>query len=89
MDNQIRVDDLDAPTVREYLTRAGLTINVDLAKGDWTQLPDESPTVDHSKQLGRYTITGHLGAGGMGEVLQVRDEDVGREMAEKVILFPR
>ena len=36
--------------------------------------------------LGRYPVAGQLGAGGMGEVLQVRDDDLGREVASKVIL---
>ncbi len=40
------------------------------------------PTLE---KLGRYPVTGKLGVGGMGDVLRVRDEDVGREMAAKVI----
>jgi len=37
------------------------------------------------KTLGRFTITGHLGAGGMGEVYRAKDEQLGREVAIKVI----
>ena len=38
--------------------------------------------------LGPYAVTGHLGAGGMGAVLQVRDPSLEREMAAKVTLDP-
>ena len=37
-------------------------------------------------RLGRYEVTGRLGAGGMGEVLAVKDELLGREVAAKVAL---
>ncbi|MBN4054909.1 SUMF1/EgtB/PvdO family nonheme iron enzyme [Acidimicrobium ferrooxidans] len=70
-------DPQDAPTVLEHLMQA-LTVKLHPAGNE--QPRGEGP------RLGRYRITGHLGAGGMGEVLQVRDEDVGREMAAKVIL---
>ncbi|MBI4616745.1 MAG: hypothetical protein HY720_24245, partial [Planctomycetes bacterium] len=36
--------------------------------------------------LGRYPALGSLGRGGMGEVLLVRDPEIGRELAAKVIL---
>ncbi len=35
--------------------------------------------------LGRYPVTGQLGAGGMGQVLAVRDQHLGRLIAAKVI----
>jgi len=35
--------------------------------------------------LGRYPIVERIGAGGMGEVLAVRDPDIGRTLAAKVI----
>ncbi|MBI4614651.1 MAG: hypothetical protein HY720_13655 [Planctomycetes bacterium] len=37
-------------------------------------------------RLGRYPALGSLGRGGMGEVLLVRDPEIGRELAAKVIL---
>ncbi|MBI4616076.1 MAG: tetratricopeptide repeat protein [Planctomycetes bacterium] len=36
--------------------------------------------------LGRYPVAGSIGKGGMGEVLLVRDPEIGRELAAKVIL---
>ncbi len=72
----------DAETIRELLDQAGLTLRVDTdAVVNAADLQTNTPT----DKLGRYQITGHLGAGGMGEILQVRDEDVGRDMAAKVI----
>ncbi|MBI4613158.1 MAG: protein kinase [Planctomycetes bacterium] len=35
--------------------------------------------------LGRYEILGTLGRGGMGEVLRVRDPEIGRELAAKIL----
>jgi eukaryotic-like serine/threonine-protein kinase len=37
-------------------------------------------------QLGRYRLVGEVGRGGMGAVIKVRDDDLGRELAIKVIL---
>ena len=34
----------------------------------------------------RYRLRGPIGRGGMGEVLQVRDEDLQRDLAMKVLL---
>ncbi len=62
-----------AKTLRQLIDQAGLPI------------PDEVEPRSAQDALGRYPITGQLGEGGMGQILQIRDEEVGREMAAKVI----
>ena len=37
------------------------------------------------KTLGHYQITTQLGAGGMGEVFQAKDQKLGRDVAIKVL----
>jgi len=46
---------------------------------------DRSPSTPVGDQLGRYPVVGLLGTGGMGEVLAVRDAEIGRDIAAKVI----
>src|SRR4051794_30617874 len=41
--------------------------------------PDNLPT-----SIGRYQVTGHMGAGNFGAVLRARDEDLDRDVAIKV-----
>ncbi|MBI4613317.1 MAG: serine/threonine protein kinase [Planctomycetes bacterium] len=54
-----------------------------------TQVDDRGCSLGESvplpDQLGRYPIVGELGRGGMGRVLAVRDEDLARELAAKII----
>ncbi len=66
----------EAKTIRQLIDQAGLTLQVERSVR-----PRPTPT----DRVGRYPITGVLGEGGMGQVLRVRDEDIGREMAVKVI----
>ena len=45
--------------------------------------PDRSQML--GRQLGPYTVAGHLGAGGMGEVYRARDSKLGRDVAIKIL----
>ena len=47
--------------------------------------PLNSPRLDPGSQLGPYTITGFLGAGGMGDVYRARDARLGRDIAIKLL----
>jgi len=46
---------------------------------------NEARKARRQPMLGRYPIVGNLGAGGMGEVLKVYDDQLGRQIAVKVI----
>jgi len=73
----------EAETLREIITRSGLTIK--LGQTIPSSQTDGRASKPALPKLGRYSVTGHLGEGGMGEVLQVSDPDLGRAMAAKVI----
>ncbi len=60
-------------TIREAITQDDLTLSLD---------PEPPPSVE---TLGRYQVTGLLGEGNMGQILRVRDTEIGREMAAKVM----
>jgi len=69
----------DAETLRAIIARAGLSVQLaqTIPSGQTADRHSEQPVT----QLGRYPVTGHLGAGGMGEVLEVSDTDLGRDGA--------
>jgi serine/threonine-protein kinase len=46
------------------------------------QVPDAVPT---GEKLGRYVLLGEVGQGGMGTVLRVRDPELGRDLAIKLL----
>lgn len=79
-------DTLALETVRQAFARAAEAAHVTLS-GHETALPAHAPRGDRGRppMLGRYTVKGVLGRGGMGEVLRVRDAELGRSMAAKVI----
>ena len=70
----------DNETLRQLITRAGLTVELTDMPPTGSTDGQTAPDPFGSDKLGRYPVTGRLGAGGMGEVLQVKDEDVGREL---------
>jgi hypothetical protein len=47
--------------------------------------PVRALTLAAGDRLGRFEITGALGAGGMGEVYRARDSQLGREVAIKIL----
>ncbi len=57
-----------------------------LDAGDMAGRPDKSQMI--GRQLGPYTITAPLGAGGMGEVYRARDSKLGRDVAIKILNQP-
>ncbi|MBI4613707.1 MAG: serine/threonine protein kinase, partial [Planctomycetes bacterium] len=50
------------------------------------QTPPGREQAPGREALGRYAVQGTIGKGGMGEVLLVRDPELGRDLAAKVIL---
>ena len=65
----------NAQTLREMVDQLGLTLTP--AHAPTMPAAADRPTPG-GPSLGRYPATGHLGEGGMGEVQQVRDGDIGR-----------
>jgi len=53
--------------------------------GDTIRSAHPAGPAEQVEKVGRYVVTGALGKGGMGEVLLVWDDDLGRELAAKVV----
>jgi Tol biopolymer transport system component len=47
--------------------------------------PDPAPRLPNGTRIGRFTLTGFVGEGGMGRVYSANDPDLNREVALKVI----
>ncbi|MBI4617974.1 MAG: tetratricopeptide repeat protein [Planctomycetes bacterium] len=77
------------PPAAATLEGAATVVSIrELAGAAVTLLDDDrpgTPPAAPTGKLGRYPVEGKLGEGGMGEVLMVRDPDLGRELAAKVI----
>jgi serine/threonine-protein kinase len=48
-------------------------------------VPSQPPGASLGDQLGRYELLGEIGQGGMGTVLRVRDPELGRDLAVKLL----
>ncbi|MBI4612081.1 MAG: hypothetical protein HY720_00565, partial [Planctomycetes bacterium] len=83
-----------SPSLSEFLSRSGTDLPTvvlrrpddDLAGIRKLIAGAGGATGPGQDRLGRYPALGSLGRGGMGEVLLVRDPEIGRELAAKVIL---
>jgi eukaryotic-like serine/threonine-protein kinase len=49
-------------------------------------LPSSSEMPDHAERTGRLQLLGEIARGGMGAILKGRDNDLGRDLAVKVLL---
>ncbi|MBI4615485.1 MAG: protein kinase [Planctomycetes bacterium] len=83
-----------SPSLTEFLSRSGTdlpTVVLKRADDDLAGVRELIEGANGAKgpgqeRLGRYPALGSLGRGGMGEVLLVRDPEIGRDLAAKVIL---
>ena len=77
-----------SPSIAGLLTEVVGDARVELPDGASASTHTETSRLKRdlsARQLARFDIVGHLGAGGMGEVLLARDDDLARDVAAKVI----
>ena len=77
---------------REAIEEA-LGLLADSSSGGWNAaVPGAGqpafPLLESGSRIGRYTITGLLGRGGMGDTFAARDEELHRQVAIKVLRSP-
>ena len=82
--------DVHMSVTQFFCDAMGFNTGVSL-KEDWDEQPspinrscNESVTIP--AQLGKYRVVGEIGRGGIGAILRARDEDLGRDVALKVLL---
>ncbi|MDC0674159.1 serine/threonine-protein kinase [Nannocystis radixulma] len=85
---EIQASALEDTATRQRTPRPGTSLaNAPTLLGDATPRPQaDAPELPIGAEVGRYKITGRIGAGGMGVVYRAYDPQLDREIALKLLL---